>query len=179
MRRRSRPHSRHWHGWEKGQRRARRLPPGLSRRMRSPPTPAPEADVAASRHHRSGARGREGCPVHGVWRNGLCLRAPDLADGINQRCGDVRGFLEHLAAAWPTGRVLVVLDNAGYHKGHVARQWWAAHRDRIRPLWLPPYSPELNLIERVWRHLKDKLSNHRWWADLSALERASGILLDR
>ena len=39
--------------------------------------------------------------------------------------------------------------------------------------------PELNLIERVWRHLKDKLGNHRWWADLPALERATGVLLDR
>jgi transposase len=87
-------------------------------------------------------------------------------------------FLEHLAAAWPTGQVLVVLDNAGYHKGHVARQWWAAHRDRIRPLWLPPYSPELNLIERVWRHLKDKLANHRCWADLPRLEHVTTTLLD-
>lgn len=55
---------------------------------------------------------------------------------------------------------------------------WVAHSDRIRPLWLPAYAPELNLIERVWRHLKDKLSNHRWWADLPALEQATGTLLD-
>lgn len=88
-------------------------------------------------------------------------------------------FLDHLAAAFPTGPVLVVLDNVGYHKGHVARRWWVAHHDRIRPLWLPAYSPELNLIERVWRHLKDKLANHRWWADLPALEHATSLLLDR
>ncbi len=31
-----------------------------------------------------------------------------------------------------------------------------AQQDRVRPLWLPAYAPELNLIERVWRHLKDK-----------------------
>jgi transposase len=88
-------------------------------------------------------------------------------------------FLDHLAAALPTGHVLVVLDNVGYHKGHAARRWWVAHRARIRPLWLPAYAPHLNLIERVWRHLKDKLSNQRWWADLPALERATGVLLDR
>jgi transposase len=88
-------------------------------------------------------------------------------------------FLDHLAAALPTGHLLVVLDNVGYHKGHLARRWWVAHQDRIRPLWLPAYSPELNLMERVWRHLKDKLANHRWWADLSALEHATGSLLDQ
>ena len=87
-------------------------------------------------------------------------------------------FLDHVAATWPTGQVLVVLDNVGYHKSHEARRWWVAHRDRIRPMWLPAYSPELNLMERVWRHLKDKLANHRWWADLPALERATGVLLD-
>ena len=87
-------------------------------------------------------------------------------------------FLDRLAAALPKGQILVVLDNVGYHKSHAARRWWVAHRDRIRPLWLPAYAPELNRIERVWRHLKDKLSNHRWWADLPALERATGLLLD-
>lgn len=88
-------------------------------------------------------------------------------------------FLDQVAAAWPTGQVVIVLDNAGYHKGHVARRWWVAHQERIRPLWLPPYSPNLNLIERVWRHLKDKLANHRWWADLPALEQATTTLLDQ
>jgi transposase len=88
-------------------------------------------------------------------------------------------FLDHLATALPTGQILVVLDNVGYHKAHTARRWWIEHHDRIRPLWLPAYSPELNLIERVWRHLKDKLANHRWWADLPALEHATGVLLDQ
>ena len=52
-----------------------------------------------------------------------------------------------------------------------------AHQDRVWPLWLPAYAPELNLVERVWRHLKDKLSCHRWWADLDALEAATAALL--
>ncbi len=77
-------------------------------------------------------------------------------------------FLDHLAAAFPDGPLVVVLDNVGYHKGRRAKDWWMAQQDRVRPLWLPAYAPELNLIERVWRHLKDKLSCHRWWADLPA-----------
>ena len=87
-------------------------------------------------------------------------------------------FLGQLAAAFPDGPAVVALDNVGYHNSHPVRRWWVAHRDRIRPLWLPAYAPELNLIGRVWRHVKDKLSNHRWWADLPALERATGNVLD-
>jgi hypothetical protein len=56
-----------------------------------------------------------------------------------------------------------------------------AHRDRIRPLWLPADEPHLNLVVRIvtdWRHLIDALADPPWWADLPALERATGVLLD-
>jgi transposase len=55
----------------------------------------------------------------------------------------------------------VVLDNVGYHKAHAARRWWVTHQDRIRPLWQPAYSPELNLMEWVWRYLKARLACYR------------------
>ena len=86
-------------------------------------------------------------------------------------------FLDHLLAAYPTGSVVVVLDNVGYPKGRLAKDWWLAHQDRVWPLWLPAYAPEPNLIERVWGHLKLKLSCHRWRADLQALEDATANLL--
>ena len=34
------------------------------------------------------------------------------------------------------------------------RRWLAAHREQIEVYWLPAYSPSLNLIERLWGHLK-------------------------
>ena len=43
---------------------------------------------------------------------------------------------------------------------------WGSHRSReviwpqnMRPLYLPPYSPELNPAEQIFRHLRKKLSN--------------------
>jgi transposase len=88
-------------------------------------------------------------------------------------------FLDHLLAAFPDGPVVVALDNVGYHKGQVARAWWRRHTARVEAFWLPAYSPELNLMERVWRFFKDKLSCHRWWADLDRLREATVVLLDR
>jgi hypothetical protein len=58
-------------------------------------------------------------------------------------------FLDHLVAAFPEGPLVVVLDNVGYHKGRLAKDWWLAHHDRVRPLWLPAYAPALNPLERV------------------------------
>jgi hypothetical protein len=72
----------------------------------------------------------------------------------------------------------VVVGKLGYHKAHVARRW-CVRQDRIRPLWVSAYSPELNLIEAVWRHLQDKIANHRGWAELPDLGHATGVPLDR
>jgi transposase len=87
-------------------------------------------------------------------------------------------FLEYLAQAWPADEPLVVvLDNVGYHKSHELRAWWQQHADRFQPFWLPAYAPQLNLIERLWRHLKAKLACHRWWNDVDRLKQATNGLL--
>ncbi len=124
-------------------------------------------------------------PAAGADRKFAVFGALDYASGrlVCQTAGRKDGaafvaFLDRLAAASPDVPLVVVLDNVGYHKGRRTKDRWLAHQDRVRPLWLPAYAPELNLIERVWRHLKDKLSCHRWRADLDALQCATTHLLD-
>ena len=59
-------------------------------------------------------------------------------------------FLDTMAAEVPERegkRVLLVLDNAKWHK--TKRLTW----HHIVPVFLPPYSPDLNPIERFWQHL--------------------------
>ena len=46
----------------------------------------------------------------------------------------------------------MILDNASYHRAHVVRE--LADVLAIELLYLPPYSPNLNLIERVWKLVK-------------------------
>ena len=68
-------------------------------------------------------------------------------------------FLERLLEALrPDESVVVVLDNAGYHKSLAMREWWRAHAAQLQPFFLPAYSPQLHLIERLWRYLKDNLA---------------------
>jgi len=60
-------------------------------------------------------------------------------------------FLDTMATKVPERegkRVLLVLDNASWHK--TKRLTW----HHIVPVFLPPYSPDLNPIERLWQHLK-------------------------
>jgi transposase len=62
-------------------------------------------------------------------------------------------FVDAFAAAFPDSLNILLLDNSGAHTAQHIR--WPEH---VRCVWLPPYCPELNPIERVWRDLKDDLA---------------------
>jgi transposase len=62
-------------------------------------------------------------------------------------------FLEAFAQAFPNSLNILLLDNSGAHTAQ--RLMWPAN---VCAVWLPPYGPELNPIERVWRDLKDVLA---------------------
>jgi transposase len=63
-------------------------------------------------------------------------------------------FLMALAAAYMGRRIRLVCDNGRFHHTHAVRAWLKANADRVTVFWLPPYCPSLNLIERLWGHLK-------------------------
>jgi DDE superfamily endonuclease len=126
-------------------------------------------------------------PAAGQDRTFTVFGAVDYARGrvlwqISAHKGEdaLAAFLDHLAHHLPADEpIVVVLDNAGYHKRHQLRADWQRHADRLHPFWLPAYAPHLNLIERLWRYLKDQLANHRWWNDLSRLQQATDTLLSQ
>ena len=65
-------------------------------------------------------------------------------------------FLEELLVQnYPTGRVVLVMDNASYHKSASSLAALSLFEHRVMLVWLPPYCSDLNPIERFWRHLKD------------------------
>src|SRR5438046_5809114 len=47
--------------------------------------------------------------------------------------------------------VVVITDNARYHHARLHKKWRDDHRKDFMLDYLPPYSPELNPIERVWK----------------------------
>jgi len=52
------------------------------------------------------------------------------------------------------GKFVVIQDNAGYHRSKDLREFLAAHQDRIKMYQLPPYSPDFNPIEKLWKKIK-------------------------
>jgi transposase len=56
-------------------------------------------------------------------------------------------------------RVVVISDNAKYHHAKMHKEWREAQQPDFALDYLPPYSPDLNPIERVWK-LTRKLCLH-------------------
>jgi len=70
-------------------------------------------------------------------------------------------FLQQLAAPYPTGRLILVLDNVRTHDAKVVSAWRAAN-PRVEFLWLPKYAAhDANPVERIWGLLKDAVAANR------------------
>ncbi len=80
------------------------------------------------------------------------------ADSINTAATVM--LFERIEQAHPSAEsIYVIADNAGcYHAGAV-KEYLASGRSRIWLWFLPPYSPNLNLIERLWKFFRKKVLN--------------------
>lgn len=98
------------------------------------------------------------CPESGEssWWMVPSLNAPTFARLL-------RAFAEERKAG-PDTRVLLVLDNAGWHTGREATP-----PEGIEMVWLPPYSPELQPAEHLWALCDEVLAN-QCFSSLPALE---------
>ena len=86
-------------------------------------------------------------------------------------------FLSKLIHRKRQGRkMFVVADNARWHHAKALAPWLNRHNNSLRLDFLPPYSPELNHIERVWK-LTRRLCTHNYYFEL--LEELVGIVEDQ
>lgn len=66
-------------------------------------------------------------------------------------------------------KMVVILDNARYHHAILLNPWLLKYQDKITLLFLPPYSPDLNPIERVWKLTRRLCTHNQYFPDLSGL----------
>ncbi len=79
-------------------------------------------------------------------------------------------FLEILRKKYPTGRLYVVLDNAGYYRTQRVQDY--AQAMGMDLLYLPPYSPNLNLIERVWLYFQKSVLYNQYYSTFELFKSA-------
>lgn len=85
-------------------------------------------------------------------------------------------LLYKIAACHVKGTVTLVLDNAKYQKSVIVRDL-ALSLD-IELLYLPPYSPNLNIIERLWRFVKKEALYCKYYEDFPKFKGAILKCLD-
>ncbi len=79
-------------------------------------------------------------------------------------------FLEHLLlTCYPNQTIVLVMDNAPYHRSAATQAALSLFEHRLLVFWLPPYCPTLNPIERFWRHLKDLATANKLFLTFESL----------
>lgn len=79
-------------------------------------------------------------------------------------------LLWKLRALYPEIPLTLILDNVKYQKCQLV--WNVAALLEIELLYLPPYSPNLNLIERLWKFVKKKCLYSKYYAKFDPFKQA-------
>jgi len=73
----------------------------------------------------------------------------------------------------PEGKIYLVMDNARYNKSKKVQA--VAKKLNISLEYIPPYSPNLNLIERLWRFFREKVLSLRVYENLDIFSKTCSI----
>ncbi len=74
-------------------------------------------------------------------------------------------FLEQLSKQLGEREIILVLDGASWHKSKDLKI-----PINIMLMYLPPYSPELNPVERLWHYIKSKIIRNKIYQSITELE---------
>lgn len=113
--------------------------------------------------------------------NGL-LNAHDVTDVIAHDCESVnaestKDVYQAALDRHPEAPVIYIIsDNARYYHNKKLRQW--VENTRIKQIFLPPYSPNLNLIERLWKFLRKMVINTGFYRTKEEFRRAIRSFFD-
>jgi transposase len=87
-----------------------------------------------------------------------------LLPNVNIQCMNI--FLEEFAKTNKDQKIVIVMDGAG---------WLQSNKliipDNIKIIILPPYSPDLNPVEKLWQYVKDHTIKNRIYKTLPQLEK--------
>ena len=89
-----------------------------------------------------------------------------------------KGFLGQILKLYPTGKIVMILDNARIHHAKLLEDFLQENKDRLTLVFLPPYSPNLNLIEGLWGWLKNEVINNAFFSQVSQIKEAVKWFID-
>ncbi len=86
-------------------------------------------------------------------------------------------FLRKVLTKYPTGKIVMILDNARIHHAKLLKTLLEANT-RLQLVFLPPYSPNLNLIEGLWKWLKEKIIKNVFYGSVLEIRKNVSLFID-
>jgi len=114
--------------------------------------------------------GREHLNLNGAYN-------PETKRAIVHESGQINAqstiaLFEKIKRNQPTGKIIILSDNAKYYRASILKVY-LKDNPRMQMKFLPSYSPNLNLIERLWKFYKRKILYHRHYATIDELRTVS------
>ncbi len=106
------------------------------------------------------------------YKNFYLYRGVDAKDGssfslimpsVNTETMNV--FLAELSQEYSSDKLALIMDGAGWHKSSDLKV-----PENIKIFFLPPYSPELNPVERLWLYIKQRILSNKIYQTIDDLE---------
>jgi DDE superfamily endonuclease len=82
---------------------------------------------------------------------------------VNTDCMNI--FLEQMSKSLGNKEAFLIMDCASWHKSKGLKT-----PKNITIIYLPPYSPELNPVERFWQHIKQNILRNKIYDTIGLLE---------
>jgi transposase len=108
--------------------------------------------------------GRQRLNINGVIDIETFEPTVDFYDTINAQ-STIDLFKQVEAKYKKADRITIIIDNARYYRNKELDEYIST--SRIELLFLPPYSPNLNLIERYWKYFRKKVINNKYYPRFS------------
>ena len=103
--------------------------------------------------------------------NPVTMKPTILLEEENCNADSIVRLLEAIKKQYDQAETIcLILDNARYQKGIIAQS--KAKELGIDLVFLTPYSPNLNLIERLWKFFKKKVMKNKYYEDFKTFKTA-------
>ena len=107
--------------------------------------------------------------------NGVCNVAKIdviIHEDVSVNAQSTIALLDKILIHQPKGMIHIIADNARYYRSALVSEY-IKKNPRINLFFLPPYSPNLNLIERLWRFYKKEILYDTYHTTFSDFKNAS------
>lgn len=109
------------------------------------------------------------------------IQLGNIAEAITAQYETINGesiidFMTKLRGQYGSKTVHLILDRSGYHRSMLVAE--KAIELNIKLHFLPPYSPNLNPIERLWKVMNEKVRNNRFFKSSKDFKEAINRFFD-